>query len=107
MLIEKLSLVEVKYGDLRGTKGSTKEKNLDTQLSIDLVTGAAFNKFDTAILVSSDGDYLSAVENVKKFNKKVELLFFRDSISMNLKKSCDITRRARRSYFQPLEFKKD
>lgn len=105
--VEKLPLVEVKYGDLRGIRGEMKEKNVDTQISIDLVTGAAFNKFDVAILVSSDGDCVSAVENVKKFGKKVELVFFKGSISMNLKKSCDVPRRARRSYFQPLNFKKD
>ncbi len=104
--IEKLPLVIIKYGDLKGFKGQMQEKNLDTQLATDLVTDAAFNKFDTAIIVSNDGDYVSAVESLKKFGKKIELVFFRGRCSMNLKKCCDISRRARLSYFKPLIFDK-
>ena len=104
--IEKLPLVKVKYGDLKGSKGSLQEKNVDTQLAIDMTKGAAFGQYDTAILISGDGDCKSAVDAVKEFNKKIELVFFRGSISMNLKQSCDVIRRARRSYFQPLDFDK-
>lgn len=40
--IEKLSpLLQVKYGDLRGSKGNLQEKNVDTQLATDMVTMAA------------------------------------------------------------------
>lgn len=102
--IEKLPLVEVKVGDLKGTRGALTEKNLDTQLSTDMVAMAAQNKFDTAILVTNDGDYASAVTNTKIFGKKVELLYFRGKISMNLKKECDVVRRARRSFFERVEF---
>ncbi len=101
--IEKLSLVEAKYGDLKGTKNDLQEKNLDTQLSTDMVTMAAFNEFDIAILISNDGDYKSAVENTKKFNKKIEVVFFKGSLSMALRRVCDISRRARRSYFIKLD----
>lgn len=105
--IEKLRLVEVKYGDLKGTKGDLQEKNLDTQVATDIVAMAALNKYDIAILVSNDGDYVSAVENAKLFKKKIELVFFRGAISMSLKKICDISRRARCSYFQELNFDKN
>ena len=105
--IEKLPLVEVKYGYLKGTKSDPQEKNLDTQLSTNMVTMAALGEYDTAILISNDGDYVSAVEGAKEFSKKVEVVFFKGSLSMNLKKVCDITRRARRSYFQPLDFDKE
>ena len=103
--IEKLPKVEVKYGDLKGTKRDLHEKNLDTQLATDVVAGAALGEYDAAIIVSSDGDYVSAIENVKKFHKKVEIVFFRGSLSMNLRKASDVIRRARRSFFQPLDFK--
>jgi len=104
--IEKLPLVEVKYGDLKGIKGALREKNVDTQIVTNMVTEAALNKYDTAILVSNDGDFISAIESIKMFNKKIETVFFRGSISENLKKLSDITRRARRSYFQPLDLLK-
>lgn len=104
--IEKLSpLLQVKYGDLRGSKGNLQEKNVDTQLATDMVTMAALGKFDTAILISNDGDYVSAVKNVKEsFLKKVEVLFLMNRLSMALRQVCDITRRARRSHFEKLEF---
>lgn len=102
--IEKLPLVEVKYGDLKGGKGDTQEKNLDTQLSSDLVADAALSKFDVAILVSNDGDYVSAAKNAKQFGKKIEVIFFRGRCSMNLKQVADINRRARLSYFQKFNF---
>ena len=104
--IEKLSpLLQVKYGDLRGSKGNLQEKNVDTQLATDMVTMAALGKFDTAILISNDGDYVSAVENAKNsFGKKVEVLFLMGRLSMALRHVCDVTRRARRSHFEKLSF---
>lgn len=102
--IEKLPLVYLKVGDLKGTRGSLVEKNLDTQLSTDMVAMAAQNKFDVAILVTNDGDYVSAAVNTKTFGKKVELVYFRGFASMNLRKECDVPRAARRSFFERLEF---
>jgi len=101
--IEKLSNVLMKFGDLKGTKGQLQEKNLDTQLATDMVTMAALNKYDVAILVSNDGDYKSAIENTKLFNKKIENLFFKGSLSMAIDGKCDIKRRARRSFFAKLD----
>jgi len=97
--IEKIPLITIKFGDLKGTKGNLQEKNLDTQLGTDMVAMAAFNEYDEVILVSNDGDYKSAVENTKKFNKKIEVVFFGRGLSMALREVCDITRRARRSHF--------
>jgi uncharacterized LabA/DUF88 family protein len=97
--IEKLTGVAVKYGDLKGTRGDLQEKNVDTQISTDMVAMAALDEYDVAILISNDGDYKSAIENTKKFNKKIENLFFKGSLSMSIDGLCDIKRRARRSFF--------
>lgn len=102
--IEKLSLVNMKYGELKGPKGETKEKNLDTQLATDLVTVGALGRINTAIIVSNDGDYVSAVNNVKEFGIKVELISFKGFSSMALRKIVDINRRARLVYFKKLSF---
>jgi len=101
--IEKLPNVQIKFGDLKGTKGNLQEKNLDTQLSTDMVAMAALNEYDVAILVSNDGDYKSAIENTKKFNKKIENLFFKGSLSMAIDGKCDVKRRARCSFFVKLD----
>lgn len=101
--IQKLPMVSIKFGDLKGTRGQLQEKNLDTQISTDMVAMAALNEYDVAILVSNDGDYKSAIENTKRFNKKIENLFFRGSLSMAIDGKCDIKRRARRSFFIKLD----
>ena len=105
--VEKIEGVTVKYGELKGGRGSPQEKNLDTQLTGDLVADAALSKFDAAIIVSSDGDYVGAVDNAKKFGKKIEVVSFKGFSSMRLRQICDVSRRARRSFFQPLDFKRD
>ncbi|MDP2951180.1 MAG: NYN domain-containing protein [bacterium] len=102
--IEKLPSVSIKFGDLKGTRGQLQEKNLDTQLATDMVAMAALDKYDVAILVSNDGDYKSAIENTKLFNKKIENLFFKGSLSMSIDGKCDIKRRARRSFFVRLSY---
>ena len=104
--IQKLPEVEVKFGNLQGSAGDLREKNIDTQLTATMVTLSAQNKFDTAILVSNDGDYLSAVEPTKDtFNKKIELVYFKNGfISTSLWKIADVRRRARPSFFERLKF---
>lgn len=101
--IEKMSGIAVKYGHLKGSKGNLTEKNVDTQISTDLVKMAAMNEYDVAILVSNDGDYVSAAQSVQDtFKKKIEVAYFKGYISMNLKRVCDLSRRLRQSYFEKL-----
>lgn len=102
--VGKLPGVELKYGYLQGDKTAPIEKNVDTQISSDMVAHAALGYYDTAILISNDGDYTSALDNVKKLGKRVEVLFFKGYFSNSLRRSCDLTRRARRSYFKPITF---
>lgn len=64
---------------------------------------AGYDKYDVAVLVSNDGDYKSAIESAKIFNKKVENLFFKGSLSGAIDGRCDIKRRARRSFFVKLD----
>ena len=102
--VKKLPDLELKYARLSGAKGDLHEKNLDTQLNTDLLLLATANKYDTAILVANDGDYVSAVEGAKQLGRKVELVYFKHSISWHLKRICDVARRVRRAYFEELKF---
>lgn len=102
--VEKLPGVEVKYGTLKGGRGELQEKNLDTQMATDLVAKGALNEYDTAIVVSNDGDFVSPVEMVKStFKKRVEVGFFKGRLSMNLRRVCDLSKRLRRSDFIRLD----
>ncbi|MFH1290559.1 MAG: NYN domain-containing protein, partial [Nanoarchaeota archaeon] len=50
----------------------------------------AYNKaYDTAILVSSDGDFVPAILAVKEIGKKVENIGFETKFSYHLKQECD------------------
>lgn len=102
--IKKLDLTELKYAHLTGVKGDLHEKNLDTQLNTDLLLLAMENKFDTAIIVSNDGDYEAAAGGAKKLGRKIELLYFKGKVSWNLRRIADVSRRARRSFFEKLSF---
>lgn len=97
--VAKLPKVEVKFGTLKNIDGNLNEKNLDTQLTANMITMASANRYDHAIIVSNDGDFVSAVEGAKEQGKKVEVGHFKMRVSMDLKKSADITRRLRPSYF--------
>lgn len=64
-------------------------KEDDINMAVDMVEGACENKFDIAILVSGDGDFVPAVKSAKKHNKRVENIYFKKSSSRNLKEVCN------------------
>lgn len=103
--IKKLPNLELKYAYLTGTKGDDlHEKNLDSQLIVDMQREAIQDTFDIAILVGCDGDYQSLAQEIKRLGKRIELLYFRGNRSMSLVMWCDLSRRARLSYFEQLPF---
>jgi uncharacterized LabA/DUF88 family protein len=100
--VEELEGVNIFYGNLTENEGKYFEKNLDTQMAVDIVRETYLNIFDTIILVSSDGDFESSVRLAKDMGKRVEVLFFEKHFSSNLKRVSDINRRARISYFRKI-----
>jgi len=60
-------------------------KGDDIHLAVDMVKDAYKNHFDTAILVSGDGDFFPAVNALKEKGKKVENIYFKPSSSSHLK----------------------
>lgn len=66
-----------------------REKGIDVKIAVDLIVGAVDNKYDTAILVSSDTDLIPAIDWVRRrYNKKVEYIGF--SIIDNSGKNKDV-----------------
>jgi len=64
-------------------------KEDDIHMAVDMVDGSADDTFDTAILVSGDGDFVPAVRSVKRRNKKIQNVYFKGSSSRSLKNHCD------------------
>lgn len=102
--VKKLPNVEVKYGELKGVKGNINEKNLDTQMTADIIAMGFENKYDVAVVISNDGDFQSAVETVKRIGKGVEVVYFKNSVSMSLKQYADVMRKIRQKYIKRLPF---
>ena len=64
-------------------------KGDDIHLATDMLSHAYENIYDTAILVSGDGDFVPVIRRVQKLGKKVENAYFQVSRSTFLKKVCD------------------
>ena len=68
--LKDLGITEIKYQRSR-------EKGIDVWIAVDLIEGAVENKYDTAILISSDTDLVPAIDFVRKrYKKKVEYVGF-------------------------------
>ncbi|MDP9237199.1 MAG: NYN domain-containing protein [Chloroflexota bacterium] len=80
-------------------KALYEEKGVDVSLAVDMLTGAFEDRYDTAILVSSDGDFKPAVEGVRRYGKRVEYLYFGGSQrSSALFQACNVARKCRRAW---------
>lgn len=68
-ILEK-GITEIEYNRSR-------EKGIDVNMAVDIIAGALDNKYDTAIVVSSDSDLVPAIDWVRgRLKKKVEYLGF-------------------------------
>lgn len=64
-------------------------KGDDIHLATDMLSFAYENTYDTAILVSGDGDFVPAIKRVQKLGKKVENAYFSISRSDFLRNVCN------------------
>jgi uncharacterized LabA/DUF88 family protein len=78
-------------------------KGDDIHLAIDMLKDAYEKKYDTAILISGDGDFAPVVKYVQNIGKKVENYHFNGCISLNLISKCNasftITKKTLNKFF--------
>lgn len=87
------------YGQYR----SYVEKGADTAISADMVTGAAEDQYDVAILVSSDGDFAPVAGLIRDtYRKSVEVVYFKGVRPFAMEKVA-IMREFRQSLLQELD----
>ena len=65
------------------------EKKIDIQIAIDIISLAYENAYDTAILVSGDGDFLPVAKKVKELKKRIEIWAFNYSLANVFKEELD------------------
>ena len=71
-------------------------KEDDIHLAVDMVKLAYNDAYDTAILVSSDGDFVPAVQAAKEKGKNVENIGFENKFSYHLQQTCDTLTRLKK-----------
>lgn len=64
-------------------------KGDDIHIATDMLSFAYENKYDTAVLVSGDGDFVPVIEKVRKLGKKVINAHFSVNRADVLRKVCD------------------
>lgn len=65
------------------------EKGIDVNIAVDMLIMGYKNIYDTAILISGDGDFDKAIKGVKDIGKHVENAYFNRGHSKQLMKICD------------------
>jgi uncharacterized LabA/DUF88 family protein len=71
--------------------GNYVEKGVDICLAIDMLDLAYHGIYDTAIIISGDGDFSKAVEVVQRMGKHVENASTKSCLSYHLQTTCDKT----------------
>lgn len=95
--LQRIPYVEVRARKLiagPGPLGSTmyREKGIDVQLAVDMVSMAHRGLYDAAALVSGDADLVPAVRAAKEAGRHVEAYFFEGRASLELVQQADVSR---------------
>lgn len=95
----------VKLGRLMPRQGTVVERGVDVNIAVDMLKYAFSNAYDTAILVSGDGDFATAVDAVKDLGKHVENAYFESGRSQELQTACDAFVRLDVEYMRECTFR--
>ena len=79
--------IETRVKDLKEYYGGLKKADWDVGITIDAIKSAP--GVDTIVLASGDGDFVSLVEYLKNQGKRMEIIAFGRSASLQLKEVAD------------------
>lgn len=85
--LDDVPYLTTKLGRLEKRGNTWVEKGVDVSLAVDMLSMAARDLYDVAILISGDGDFASVINAVKDLGKHVEVAYV--SKTYHLKTSCD------------------
>jgi uncharacterized LabA/DUF88 family protein len=78
------------------------EKGVDMMIGVDILKNAYEDLYDTAILVSGDGDFYPALQAAKDQGKHVEIAAFETNISPETARIADLHIKLNKTYFSNL-----
>jgi uncharacterized LabA/DUF88 family protein len=81
--------VELVLGRLEGKYPNVREKGIDVKLSVDLIRFAHNNSYDSAVIISADGDYTPAFQLAKDMGKEIYNAYFPKIASFHLRNIVD------------------
>lgn len=94
--------LEVRLGGTKLSQGVPVEKGVDIMVATDLLHFAANNLYDTAVLVSGDGDFAYALQTAKNLGKHIEVAHFEKNVSRDLLEVADFKHLMNRDFFKGL-----
>jgi len=83
---------EIKTGFMMAHVKDYKEKGVDVKLAVDILDMAYQDKYDTAIVVSSDTDLIPGIIRAKELGKKIEYIGFSHRPSFAMQRYANLTR---------------
>lgn len=88
--LRQIPYFQVKLGRLEKRPGGMLvEKGVDLAIAVDMLQLAHRNVYDTAVLITGDGDFAYVVNAIKDLGKHVENAFLRTGRSKALADACD------------------
>ncbi|MFX1274722.1 MAG: NYN domain-containing protein [Promethearchaeota archaeon] len=84
--LKNISGYKVKTSFDKWTNDLAIEKKIDVKLAIDVIAKAYEDAFDTAVILSGDGDFLPMIKKVIKLGKNVEIWAFKYSLANTIER---------------------
>ncbi|MBA4715631.1 MAG: NYN domain-containing protein [Chloroflexi bacterium] len=94
--------LEVKLGIVKQRGDAMVEKGVDMMIGVDILKNAYEDLYDTAILVSGDGDFYPALQAAKDQGKHVEIAAFDSNISPETARIADLHIKLNKTFFSNL-----
>jgi len=82
----------IKTGFMMKHDKDYKEKGVDVKLAVDILDMAYQDKYDTAIMVSSDTDLIPGIIRAKELGKKIEYIGFSHRPSFAMQRYANLSR---------------
>lgn len=101
-ILRRTPYLEVRLGYTKLRQGVTIEKGIDVMLATDLLRYGWSGLYETAILVSGDGDFAYAIQSAKDMGKHIEVAYFENSVSKDLLELADYSQLLNRAFFKGL-----
>lgn len=94
--------LEVRLGTSKYRGDVLVEKGIDIMIATDILLFAWRDLYDSAILVSGDGDFAYALQAVKNFGKHTEVVSFPGNLSYELSQTADVLTLLEKDFFKDL-----